>query len=128
MQRLVFIILTTLSTVAFAEDFTKAEICKATIAVEMGRDPGSMKVGKPIGKDATVSYVRTDDGQTFNYKCRVTGDTVVWATYFEDSKSWGRWRNQYANGDAQTTFEAVGSKLVMSNDQSGEQVFDKTDF
>ena len=129
MKRVIaFITLSTLSAAAFAADFTKADICKATIAVEMGRDSGAMKAGKPGGSETTISYVRANDGKTFKYKCRITSETVVWATYFDDTKSWGRWRDRYAEGDAQTTYKLADNKLVVSNDQSGEQVFEKKDF
>lgn len=118
----------TISTETNAADFTRADLCKAAIAVEMGREVKTMKAGKPLGGDATISYVRADDKKSFRYKCRIEGDSIVWATYFDDEGRWGRWRNSYAEGDAKTTYEAEGNRLTINNDQAGQQSFLKSDF
>jgi hypothetical protein len=63
------------STTAQATDFSPAEICKAAIAVEMGRETTRMKTDV-AGNEPAISY-RRDDGDRFKYRCRIDGDTVV---------------------------------------------------
>lgn len=111
---------------AHAVDFSAAEICKAAIAVEMGRDTKRMKTHS-ASDGPSISYQR-DDGDRFKYRCRIEGDTVVWRTFLNDTREWGRWRNSYSAGDAKTTFILKGDRLVISNDQAGSKNFTKKDF
>lgn len=110
----------------YAADFSAADICKAAISVEMGRPTKTMKTrsGEPTPE---ISYRRTD-GDSFRYRCQVTGDRVVWSTFMEDTREWGRWRNRYSDGDAATTYSISNGVLTISNDQSGDQSFKKKDF
>lgn len=111
----------------YAADFSTADICKATIAVEMSRPTTSMRTDKP-GDVPVISYTRADDGQKFVYRCKFDGDSVVWSTYFADENSWGRWRESYDAGDARTTYSQSGSQLVINNDQLGQKSFKASDF
>ena len=111
---------------AQAGEFSKAEICKATISVEMGRPTKTMKA-KSSGGDPEISYKRSD-GDSFRYRCQVSDDSVVWSTFLNDTRTWGRWRNRYSEGDATTTYSVSGGELTIRNDQSGDQTFRKSDF
>jgi hypothetical protein len=74
-----------------------------------------------------ISYQRPD-GDSFRYRCQVTSDRVVWSAFMEDTREWGRWRNQYSDGDAATTYSTSNGVLTISNDQAGDQTFKKKDF
>ncbi len=111
---------------AQASDFTSVEICKAAISVEMGQPTKTIKT-KSQGAMPEVSYKRSD-GDQFRYRCQVSDSSVVWSTFLTDTRSWGRWRDRYTEGDAETTYSVSGSELTIRNDQSGEQTFKKSDF
>ena len=126
-QYLTGIMFTVLSAGVYAADFSRADICKATIAIEMGRDNAVMKTEKS-GNNPVVSYVRSDDLQKFTYRCKFIGYQVIWSTYFDEEGQWGRWRDDPASDDAKTTFEVRASELVLRNSQLGEQVFTRESF
>ena len=108
-----------------AADFSPSEICKAAISIEMGRKTKSMKTVQQNPPE--ISY-RRDDGDSFKYRCKLNGGMVVWRTYFADTDEWGRWREQYADGDAMTSYIVSGDKLTVTNDQAGAATFTKKDF
>ncbi|WP_238348099.1 hypothetical protein [Pseudomonas mosselii] len=109
-----------------ASDFTSVEICKAAISVEMSRPTKTMKT-RLQGAVPEISYKRPD-GDSFRYRCQVSDDRVVWSTFLSDTRTWGRWRNRYSEGDAATTYSVSGGELTIRNDQSGDQTFRKSDF
>ena len=74
---------------ASAADFSNADICRAAVSIEMSRPTKSMKVDEP-GTEPQISY-RRPDGDRFKYRCKIEGDRVVWRTFLNDTKSWGRW-------------------------------------
>ncbi|SHM62722.1 hypothetical protein SAMN05216593_1025 [Pseudomonas asturiensis] len=111
---------------AQAADFSPAEICKAAISVEMGRPTKSMKTES--SSPYPVIYYKRPDGDSFKYRCQVSETRVVWSTFLTDTGEWGRWRKQYSEGDALTTYAVKNSMLTISNDQSGDQTFKSKDF
>ncbi|WP_240326689.1 hypothetical protein [Pseudomonas syringae] len=119
-----FIALSTLP--ANAADFSPAEICKATISVEMGRPTKSMKTES--SSSYPVIFYKRPDGDAFKYRCQVSEDRVIWSTFLTDTGEWGRWRNQYSEGDASTTYSVKNGVLTISNDQSGDHTFKRKDF
>lgn len=106
-------------------DFSPSEICKAAISVEMGRKTKSMKTTQQNPPE--ISY-RRDDGDSYKYRCKLDGGMVVWRSFFADTGEWGRWREQYADGDALTTYRVSGGNLTINNDQAGVTTFTKKDF
>ena len=110
----------------YAADFSAADICKAAISVEMGRPTKTMKT-RSSEPTPEISY-RRPDGDSFRYRCQVTGDRVVWSAFMEDTREWGRWRNRYSDGDAATTYSTSNGVLTINNDQAGDQTFKKKDF
>lgn len=116
-----------LSASASATEFSRVDVCKATIAIEMGRDNAVMKT-EESGDSPVVSYIRSDDLQKFTYRCKFNGYQVIWSTYFDDEGQWGRWRDDPAFDDAKTTFETRGNELVLKNSQLGEKVFTRKSF
>jgi hypothetical protein len=110
---------------ALAAEFSDAELCKATISVEMGRKTKSMKT--IAAEPPEISYKRPD-GDSFKYRCKIEGDRVVWRTFLADTQEWGRWRENYEGGDAMTTYSVDAGKLNITNDQAHPATFKKSDF
>jgi hypothetical protein len=110
---------------AQAADFSPAELCKATISVEMGRKTKSMKT---VNADPPEISYKRPDGDSFKYRCKIDGDRVVWRTFLTDTREWGRWRENYAAGDAMTTYSVDGGILNIANDQANPASFKKSDF
>lgn len=48
-----------------------------------------------------------DDGDSFNYRCKLDGEKVVWKNFLADAGEWGRWREQYEAGDALTAYSVT---------------------
>ncbi|WP_236709399.1 hypothetical protein [Pseudomonas sp. Leaf127] len=118
--------LTAVAMNTMAAEFTKAEICKAAIAIEMGRDVKTMKA-TASGGNPEISY-RRSDGDTFRYQCQVSNGTVVWRGFMNDTQDWGRWRSSYAEGDSRLTYSVSGSKLTVESTQSEPETFTKKSF
>jgi hypothetical protein len=74
-----------------------------------------------------ISYKRPD-GDSFKYRCKIEADRVVWRTFLTDTREWGRWRENYAAGDAMTTYSVDGGNLKITNDQANPASFKKSDF
>ena len=95
--------------------FTDQQICIATIASTMGRDPLIIKIDSFKGNVTYLSYVRQGDGKKWAYRCKVDDNKVVWAS------DTGRWRDgQY---DSIITFSVNGNKINVFekyDDGSGE--------
>ncbi|XAG02457.1 hypothetical protein GKC70_14515 [Pseudomonas sp. REB1044] len=92
----------------------------------MSRPTKTMKT-RSYGAVPEISYKRPD-GDSFRYRCQVSDDSVVWSTFLNDTRTWGRWRNRYSEGDATTTYSIAGGQLTIRNDQSGDKTFRKSDF
>lgn len=113
---------------AQAEGFSKDQICKAAISMEMFQDVGIMKTVKS-GDIPEIQYIRKDDGEKFIYRCNFSGDRVIWSTYFDDpvSKGWGRWRDD--EYDAVLTYKVDGAVLsVHSTEINATKTFAKEAF
>ena len=110
---------------AYSADFTTSDICKAAISVMMGREAKTMKATQKDQGD--ISYRRAD-GETFKYRCKLVGDHVVWKTFLNDTREWGRWREQYSQGDAQVTYAILGDTLRIDSDQAYSQSFKPSSF
>lgn len=96
----VSILLATAASAAGVKPVEQGEVCRAAIAVVMGRDPKIMKV-RPDNDVTVVSYCRPSDGSFSIYRCRLEGNRVVWAS------SEGRWRTH--PDDEVLTFEVTDS-------------------
>jgi hypothetical protein len=95
--------------------FTEQQICKATIAATMGRNPSIVKISSVQGNVTYLSYVRKSDNTQWKVRCKLEGNRVIWAA---DN---GRWRTgQY---DSKIIFSVNGSELKISekySDGSGD--------
>jgi len=96
-------------------DFTDQQICIATVAATMRRDPSIIKIDSIDGNITYLSYFRQDDGKHWKYRCKLEGNRAIWAT------NTGRWRtDQY---DSKITFLVNGNELSISekySDGSGD--------
>lgn len=110
---------------ASADEFANDQICKAAISMEMFRPPAIMKT-EQRGEVPQISYTR-DDGDSFLYKCKLSGDRVVWSAYFPETSSWGRWRD--GEWDAVLTYSLSKGSLSISSSETGlTKTFRQEDF
>ena len=86
--------------------FTSGQICKAGIAVVMGRDPAIMKIDHAEKDVVYLSYVRADDRKRWTYKCKLEGQRILWGA--DD----GGWRTHPA--DSVITFAIDASSLTVT--------------
>ena len=83
-----------------APPFTRETICRTAIASVMGRDPKLVQVTRIDGDILFLSYVRPIDNFVWDYRCRIDGNRVIWAS------EPGRWRE--GPKDERVSFEVVG--------------------
>lgn len=93
------------ATSALAQDssFSGPQICKATIAMIMGRDPSIIRTDRVENGVVYLSYVRPDDGTRWTYRCRIDGKRVLWGSVD------GRWRDH--PDDEVVTYAVRGGQL-----------------
>jgi hypothetical protein len=80
--------------------FEPEAICRTAIASIMGRDPKIVRVTLVAGDVLFLSYVRPIDNFVWDYRCKIQGNRVVWAS------EPGRWREDPK--DDKVFFEIVG--------------------
>jgi hypothetical protein len=83
-----------------APPFAPEVICRTAIASLMGRDPKLVQVTRIDGDVLFLSYVRPIDNFVWDYRCKIEGNRVVWAS------EPGRWRDDPK--DRKVFFEVVG--------------------
>jgi hypothetical protein len=106
-----------------AESFEPEAICRAAIATIAGRDPKAMQVTRIAGDVLFLSYVRPIDNFVWDYRCKIEGNRVFWAS------EPGRWRE--GPKDDKVSFEILGDgkQLRISDDHSDgsttKELFDR---
>ena len=60
--------------------FEVEAICRTAIASIMGRDPKMLQVTLTAGDVLLLTYVRPIDNFVWNYRCRIEGNRVLWAS------------------------------------------------
>ncbi|MBH0030279.1 hypothetical protein I6F10_05045 [Pseudoalteromonas sp. SWYJZ98] len=90
--------------------FTTEQICTATIAATMGRDPSIIQVDSFKNNTVFLSYSRQGDGKHWKYRCKLDGNRAIWAS---DS---GRWRTD--KYDSKIIFSENGDKLSITEKYS----------
>jgi hypothetical protein len=106
--------------------FQVEAICRTAIASIMGRDPKMMQVILTTGDVLFLTYVRPIDNFVWNYRCRIEGNRVLWAS------EPGRWRDDPKDG--KVFFEVIdgGKQLRIIEDHgdgsSTNQLFDRDTF
>ena len=87
------------------KNFTKEDVARFAISSIMRQPSKEIKV-RLENELYYVSYKRKSDLQKFNYKIKISGDTIVWASID------GRWRNgQY---DERISFKESDNKLKIT--------------
>jgi len=92
--------------IAHSSSFSPQQVCRATIATIMGRDPAIIKVYRTDEESVHVTYVRPDDGVIWSQRCRFEGHRVIWAS------PTGRWRTLPEDGVL--TFSSSGDTLTIN--------------
>ena len=106
-----------------APAFEVEAICRTAIASIMGRDPKMMQVTLTTGDVLFLTYVRPIDNFVWNYRCRIEGNRVLWAS------EPGRWRDD--RKDEKVFFEVIdGGKQLRIIEDHGDgtktnQLFDR---
>ena len=106
-----------------APAFEVEAICRTAIASVMGRDPKMMQVTLTTGDVLFLTYVRPIDNFVWNYRCRIEGNRVLWAS------EPGRWRDD--RKDEKVFFEVIddGKQLRIIEDHADgsrtNQLFDR---
>lgn len=99
--------------------FNAGHLCRATIAVLMGRDVGIIRVDGERAGIANVSYVRPDDGTLWGYRCKLEGNRIIWATID------GRWRDRSVHSWDELIAFGINAKArgfaISMIDQDGSQ-------
>ena len=88
-----------------AKSFNAPQICRAAIATVMGRDPLGIDLDRTESNIHYLSYIRADDRKKFRYRCKIEGQSVIWAT--EE----GRWRNLPEDGVIIHSTDCTGLKI-----------------
>ena len=83
-----------------ASPYSPEAICRTAIASIMGRDPKLVRVTRTTGDVLFLSYVRPIDNFIWDYRCKIRGNRVIWAS------EPGRWREDPR--DDKVFFEIVG--------------------
>lgn len=101
----------------FSDLAMTSKICKATISMMMGRSTAIMSDTDASVEDSVftvkISYVR-DDGTPWSYRCKVSGDTIVWKA--EN----GRWRTHPDDEKYHYTLNGNVATIVETSGFSGE--------
>ena len=112
-----------ISLASAAPSFEVEAICRTAIASIVGRDPKLMQVTLTTGDVLLRTYVRPIDNFVWNYRCRIEGNRVLWAS------EPGRWRDDPK--DEKVFFEVIdgGKQLRIIEDHgdgsSTNQLFDR---
>jgi hypothetical protein len=83
-----------------APPFEPEAICRTAIGSIMDRDPKIVRVTRVAGNILFLSYVRPIDNFIWDYRCKIEGNRVIWAS------EPGRWREDPK--DDKIFFEVVG--------------------
>lgn len=92
---------------------SNATLCKAGIAVVMGRPIESI-TSVDTGDTVALSYTRKSDGTKWDYQCKVKGERLIWAA------KGGRWRN--GPNDNVVTYSIGATNLAISESLNGEVI------
>jgi hypothetical protein len=59
------------NSIAQPAPFSPQQVCRATIAALMGRDPAIIKVDRIEGEIVYVTYIRANDGTSWSNRCKI---------------------------------------------------------
>ncbi len=97
-----------------APSFEPEAICRTAIGAIMGRDPKIVQVTRVAGDILFLSYVRPIDNFVWDYRCKIEGNRVVWAS------EPGRWREDPKDGTVFLEIVGDGKQLrIIENHGDG---------
>lgn len=108
-----------------ADKYSDIEICKGVIAQVMGRDPSIISAQANDSDVIVLSYTRESDGSKWTYRCKLNGNTAVWAS------ETGRWRDDPADSVIRLSLVDGGKlaiKEVYGDGSSSGSEFSKAQF
>lgn len=103
-----------------APSIPESTICRAGIATVMGQDFDSISIW-PENRIWYARYVREEDQQEWNLRCKVEGARIVWAA------TNGRWRNGPHDGKVTWQYDS-DKKLLSVKEQYGGQTMNALKF
>lgn len=104
------------------DKYSEIEICKGVIAQVMGRDPSIISAQEHNSDVIALSYTRESDSSKWAYRCKLNGNTAVWAS------DTGRWRDDPADSEISVSLVESGKlsvKEVYGDGSSSESEFSK---
>ena len=86
----------------------------------MAKDPAIIQTRPAADGTITLSYVRSSDNSTWSYKCKTSGNQIMWGGLS------GRWRNDPMDG--KVSFQRKDGKLSVqekhSDGSANERLFE----
>ena len=111
--KILLLLIATQPVISSARTVSDENICKASIATIMGRNPSIMKIDNIQSNVVYLSYIRSNDRTRFSYKCKLEGSKIVWGN------ADGRWRTEDL-----ITFTVSGNTVtVTDNTTSSTETF-----
>jgi hypothetical protein len=93
-----------------APPYAPEAICRTAIASIMGRDPKLVRVTRTTDDVLFLSYVRPIDNFVWDYRCKIRGNRVIWAS------EPGRWRENPKDDKVFFEIVAGGKQLRIVED------------
>ncbi|WP_392385381.1 hypothetical protein [Marinomonas primoryensis] len=90
----------------YLDYFSTKDLCKATIATTMSRDPSIMKIDAEYEGIVYLSYLSDDLSKKWEFKCKIEGNKSIWASLK------GRWRDDKL--DSKITFKGDDFHLTIN--------------
>lgn len=107
-------------------DQMMGQVCRAAISMLMGRDVKTIGVesysGSPKNRVVHVSYVRESDNKQWFQKCKLEGNSVIWASDMPD-EGYHRWRNNPADEKFEFTRIDEGHFMMKMKYPDGSKEF-----
>lgn len=96
----------------------KSKICTAYIGQIFNKPTRIIENYRNKDGLTYVRYTRSSDSTRWSYVCDISNDKIVWATWLNDSKKWGRWRTEdkvnltYNNEKNEASFKLNGRSNI----------------
>ncbi|MBK5146039.1 hypothetical protein I2494_20450 [Budviciaceae bacterium BWR-B9] len=73
---------------AITKPFTQQQVCKAAISTIFGKPTNIIKVKNSSDDIYHLSYVRPDDKKLWKFKCKLSGNNIIWTEEGYESDRW----------------------------------------
>lgn len=92
------------------KELTLVSVCKATIATLFGKNPITINIDTVKNGIVNLSYIRKNDSKRWGYRCKVKGNSVIWAS------ETGRWRTHRL--DPKIIYKKNGENIMIEEKYS----------